>query len=115
MQEIIAELTQQDPILRELIARGPVQCIQSTKQVFHDVMSCLIEQQIHYRSTKHIFEKALATKLINKTLKKTAIAYHIANAIDEDLSKAVRTIQNVDDANDAVNYLVKAIKYATSN
>jgi DNA-3-methyladenine glycosylase II len=24
-------------------------------------MSCLIEQQIHYRSTKHIFEKALAT------------------------------------------------------
>lgn len=61
------------------------------------------------------FEKALATKLINKTLKKTAIAYHIANAIDEDLSKAVRTIQNVDDANDAVNYLVKAIKYATSN
>jgi putative ATP-dependent endonuclease of OLD family len=61
------------------------------------------------------FEKALATKLINKTLKKTDIAYHIANAIDEDLSKAVRTIQNVDDANDAVNYLVKAIKYATSN
>jgi hypothetical protein len=41
MQENIAELTQQDPILRELIARGPIPCIQSTKQVFHDVMSCL--------------------------------------------------------------------------
>lgn len=61
------------------------------------------------------FEKALATKLINKTLKKTNIAYHIANAIDEDLSKEVCTIQNVDDANDTVNYLVKAIKYATGN
>lgn len=61
------------------------------------------------------FEKVLATKLINKTLKKTDIAYHIANAIDEDLSKEVRTIQNVDDANDTVNYLVKAIKYATGN
>ena len=61
------------------------------------------------------FEKALATKLINKTLKKTDIAYHIANAIDEDLSKEVRTIQNVDDANDTVNYLVKAIKYASGN
>lgn len=61
------------------------------------------------------FEKALATKLINKTLKKTNIAYHIANAIDEDLSKEVCTIQNVDDANDMVNYLVKAIKYATGN
>ncbi|MBL1162144.1 MAG: DUF2813 domain-containing protein [Chlorobi bacterium] len=61
------------------------------------------------------FEKALAEKLINKSLKKTEIAYQIANAIDEDLSKEVRTIQNVDDANDTVNYLVKAIKYATGN
>ncbi len=61
------------------------------------------------------FEKALATKLINKSLKKTYIAYHIANAIDEDLSKEVRTIQNVDEANDKVNYLVKAIKYASGS
>lgn len=61
------------------------------------------------------FEKALATKLINKSLKKTDIAYHMANAIDEDLSKQVRTIQNVEEANDTVNYLVKAIIYATGN
>ncbi|MDD4210471.1 MAG: AAA family ATPase [Bacteroidales bacterium] len=61
------------------------------------------------------FERALAKKLINKTLKKTDIAYHIANAIDEDLDKEVHTIQIVDDANDTVNYLVKAIKYATGN
>lgn len=59
------------------------------------------------------FEKALAKKLINKTLKKTAIAYHIANAIDEDLIKAAPNIQITDDANDTINYLVKAIKYAT--
>lgn len=61
------------------------------------------------------FEKALAMKLINKGLKKTEIAYQIANAIDEDLVKEVRTILNVDDTNDTVNYLVKAIKYATGN
>ena len=61
------------------------------------------------------FEKTLATKLINKTLKKTDIAYHIANAIDEDLNKQGRTIQIADDVNDTVNYLVKAIKYATGN
>ncbi|OYU82964.1 MAG: ATP-dependent endonuclease [Flavobacterium sp. BFFFF2] len=61
------------------------------------------------------FEKALAIKLINKGLKKTEIAYQIANAIDEDLIKEVRTILNVDDSNDTVNYLVKAIKYATGN
>lgn len=61
------------------------------------------------------FEKALALKLINKGLKKTEIAYQIANAIDEDLAKEVRTILNVDNTNDTVNYLVKAIKYATGN
>ena len=61
------------------------------------------------------FEKALATKLINKTLKKTAIAYHIANAIDEELIKVAPAIQITDDANDTINYLVKAIKYATGN
>jgi len=61
------------------------------------------------------FEKALAEKLINKGLKKTEIAYQIANAIDEDLGKAVRTIKILDDMNDTVNYLIKAIKYATGN
>lgn len=61
------------------------------------------------------FEKALAKKLINKTLRKTAIAYHIANAIDEDLIKVAPTIQITDDANDTINYLIKAIKYATGN
>lgn len=61
------------------------------------------------------FEKALAVKLINKGLKKTEIAYQIADAIDADLYKDVLTIQNIDDVSDTINYLVKAIKYATSN
>lgn len=61
------------------------------------------------------FEKELAEKLINKGLKKTEIAYQIADTIDEDLNKEVRTITISQDANDTVNYLVKAIKYATGN
>lgn len=61
------------------------------------------------------FELELAKKLINKRLKKTEIAYQIANAIDEDLTKEIRTILNIDDEKDTVNYLVKAIKYATGN
>ena len=31
----------------------------STNDVFHDLMSCVLEQQIHYRSTKKIFQKML--------------------------------------------------------
>ncbi len=61
------------------------------------------------------FEKELAEKLINKRLKKTEIAYKIANAIDEDLNKEVRTITISQDTNDTINYLVNAIKYATGN
>jgi putative ATP-dependent endonuclease of OLD family len=61
------------------------------------------------------FEKALATKLINKTLKKTSIAYHIANVIDEDLIKVAPSIQIKDDVSDTINYLINAIKYATGN
>ena len=61
------------------------------------------------------FEKELAKKLINKGLNKTKIAYQMANDIDEDFSKELRTVQISDDATDTVNYLVKAIKYATGN
>lgn len=37
----------------------PLPPIVSTQHVFHDLMSCIIEQQIHYRSTKNIFQKML--------------------------------------------------------
>ena len=67
------------------------------------------------------FEKELAEKLISKVLKKTEIAYRIANTIDEDLEKfekkeiEAKTITISEDANDTVSYLIKAIKYATGN
>lgn len=68
------------------------------------------------------FEKSLAEKLINKGLKKTEIAYKIANAIDEDLknfeekmidAKTINIATN--DEADSINYLVKAINYVTGN
>ncbi|WP_026714462.1 ATP-dependent nuclease [Flavobacterium daejeonense] len=68
------------------------------------------------------FEKSLAEKLINKGLKKTEIAYRIANTIDEDLKNYeegkidVKTINIVtNDETDSINYLVKAINYVTGN
>jgi DNA-3-methyladenine glycosylase II len=48
-----------DPILANIIAHIELPIINSTNDVFHDLMSCIIEQQIHYRSTKRIFSKAL--------------------------------------------------------
>lgn len=52
-------LTMTDPILEKIILEIAKPKIVSTKDIFHDMMSCLIEQQIHYRSTKKIFAKAL--------------------------------------------------------
>jgi len=52
-------LEKKDPILEKIILQVPKLIINSTNDVFHDVMSCILEQQIHYRSTKRIFAKAL--------------------------------------------------------
>jgi DNA-3-methyladenine glycosylase II len=54
-----AMLAQADPILAKIIATIPEPRTESTKDVFFDLMSCVLEQQIHYRSTKKIFQKML--------------------------------------------------------
>jgi putative ATP-dependent endonuclease of the OLD family len=61
------------------------------------------------------FELVLAKKLIDKSLKKTKIAYEIASVIDDDLKKSdhERQIKITDD--DSINYLVRAIKYASGD
>lgn len=76
-----------------------------------------IAKEIHNKTKWDTdFEKELAKKLINKGLKKTEIAYRIANAIDEDLNKEKQTINIAkDDEKDTINYLVKAINYAAGN
>jgi len=52
-------LAQSDPVLHRLIAQFPPPVVESTHNVFHDLVSCIVEQQIHYRSTKYTFQKVL--------------------------------------------------------
>lgn len=54
-------LIENDAVLANIINTIPEPQIQSTNNVFHDLMSCILEQQIHYRSTKKIFQKMLNT------------------------------------------------------
>jgi DNA-3-methyladenine glycosylase II len=64
IDKIQQQLTEQDPILDDIIAQIPFPQIESSQQVFHDLMSCVIEQQIHYRSSKKTFQKIMnASKL----------------------------------------------------
>ncbi len=56
---IQTHLSTQDTVLKEIIAQVDLATIESTRNVFHDLMSCIIEQQIHYRSAKKMFEKML--------------------------------------------------------
>jgi DNA-3-methyladenine glycosylase II len=53
------QLAKADPVLEHIIRQVPKPIVVSTNDVFHDLMSCIIEQQIHYRSSKRIFAKAL--------------------------------------------------------
>lgn len=57
--EIKEYLSSQDPILAEVIEKVKLPDLQSSGDVFHDLMSCIIEQQIHYRSSKKQFQKLL--------------------------------------------------------
>ena len=59
-------LAKSDPILTNIIAQIPEPVIESTNEVFHDLMSCVLEQQIHYRSTKKTFQKMLQSADIEK-------------------------------------------------
>lgn len=52
-------LSEADSVLAKIIETIPEPIIESTGDVFHDMLSCIIEQQIHYRSTKNIFKKSL--------------------------------------------------------
>lgn len=87
---------------------------------------------IHSKTDFTDFEKALAKKLIDKSLKKTEIAYSLAQKLDEDaqIEEKWRAAQESDDANaaavpnpeitiqeddEAISYLIEAIKYACRN
>jgi DNA-3-methyladenine glycosylase II len=48
-----------DAVLDKIVLEIPKPEIISTQDVFHDLMSCVLEQQIHYRSTKKIFKKMM--------------------------------------------------------
>lgn len=53
-------LSEKDEILKKIISNLSLSEIESTQNVFHDLMSCVLEQQIHYRSSKRIFQKMLS-------------------------------------------------------
>ena len=52
-------LIKNDPTIAEIINTIPEPNVKSTNDVFFDLMSCILEQQIHYRSTKRIFKRML--------------------------------------------------------
>ena len=55
-----------DPILDNIVRQIPKPEIVSTKDVFHDLLSCVLEQQIHYRSSKKIFQRMLHAAKIER-------------------------------------------------
>jgi DNA-3-methyladenine glycosylase II len=61
-----SQLQNADDVLKNIIGIVPEPAIETTNDVFHDLMSCILEQQIHYRSTKRIFQKMLQTANIER-------------------------------------------------
>jgi DNA-3-methyladenine glycosylase II len=59
IESIAAHLSTNDAVLKNIIQVLPAPSLETTNSVFHDLMNCIVEQQIHYRSTKKIFAKCL--------------------------------------------------------
>ncbi len=57
--EINEFLSEKDEILAQIIDRVKIQEIESTNNIFHDLVGYVIEQQIHYRSKKKMYQKML--------------------------------------------------------
>jgi DNA-3-methyladenine glycosylase II len=64
--QAISQLQNADDVLKNIIETIELPTIETTNDVFHDLMSCILEQQIHYRSTKKIFQKMLQTANIER-------------------------------------------------
>lgn len=55
-----------DTVLQSIAESVALHVPPSTHNVFHDVMSCVIEQQVHYRSTKLVFQYVLQESRISE-------------------------------------------------
>lgn len=55
-----------DEILKGIMEHITLPQIDNTHNLFHDLMSCIIEQQIHYRSSKKIFAKLLTAASLDQ-------------------------------------------------
>jgi DNA-3-methyladenine glycosylase II len=64
--QVTSQLQNADDVLKNIIGIVPEPTFETTNDVFHDLMSCILEQQIHYRSTKRIFQKMLQTANIER-------------------------------------------------
>jgi DNA-3-methyladenine glycosylase II len=62
----IMQLQNADERLKNIIMTVSEPTFETTNDVFHDLMSCVLEQQIHYRSTKQIFQKMLKSANIER-------------------------------------------------
>lgn len=62
---IISHLSKDD-ILKNIISSNEFPVLRSSNNLFHDLMSCIIEQQIHHRSTKKIYAKVLSNAKLSE-------------------------------------------------
>jgi DNA-3-methyladenine glycosylase II len=59
-------LSSRDEVLSKVISALDLPNIASTRDVFHDLIGCIVEQQVPCRSTKHIYERLLAKASITR-------------------------------------------------
>lgn len=96
IQDINSFLISKDEVLKKVIPQVELEPFVSTKNVFHDLLSCTIEQQIHYRSTKKIFKKLLTKAGLENLTPENFNLFEEKSLTDVKLSmQKIETLNNV--------------------
>ena len=74
-------------------------------QIFNTELQEIIKE-IHSKTEFDNFEKALASKLINQSLKKTEIAYRLSSCLEK-----INFTKDKIESDTSIQYLVEAIKF----
>lgn len=81
-------LLKKDLQLKPIIDTIDLPPVPSTNDVFHDLVSCIVEQQIHYRSTKQVFARMLQASGLERVSLKNFDVFEKAGLPQAKLSAA---------------------------
>jgi len=93
--DITHHLSDQDPILADIIARVEIPDLEPSKGVYHDLVSCIVDQQIPAHGGKNSTPFTVPTRVYDETIHALTSAVEKARIGDGDKSRAIAKLTKI--------------------